>query len=64
LPQDRFFRCHRSFIVGFKHIITHSDRSIIFDNGEKAVVSKRLYAEFEERFEEYLEKTVHGTEKR
>jgi hypothetical protein len=54
LPQDRFFRCHRSFIVGFKHIITHSDRSIIFDNGEKAVVSRRLYTEFEARFREYL----------
>jgi hypothetical protein len=56
LPQDRFFRCHRSFIVGFKHIITHSDSSIIFDNGEKAIVSRRLYSEFKKRFGEYSAK--------
>jgi hypothetical protein len=54
LPEDRFFRCHKSFIIGFKHIITHSERSVIFDNGEKAVVSKRKYAEFKVRYGEYL----------
>jgi hypothetical protein len=54
LPKDRFFRCHRSFIIGFKHIISHSERSIIFDNGEKAVISKTKYSEFKERYAEYL----------
>ncbi|MCL1823802.1 MAG: LytTR family transcriptional regulator [Oscillospiraceae bacterium] len=56
LPEESFFRCHKSFIIGFKHIITHCDYSVIFDNGEKAVISKRKYNEFKERYGEYLRK--------
>jgi hypothetical protein len=54
LPANKFFRCHKSFIVGFKHIITHCERSIIFDNGEKAMISKRKYVKFKEKYAEYL----------
>jgi hypothetical protein len=56
LPPYCFFRCHKSFIVGFKHILTHSDHSVIFDNGEMATISKRRYSEFKEQYAEYLSK--------
>jgi hypothetical protein len=55
LPEDIFFRCHKSFIIGFKHITSHSERKIVFDNGKEAVVSKRKYSEFKIRYAEYLE---------
>jgi len=56
LPEDRFFRCHKSFIIGFKHITTHLERSVIFDNGEKAIISKRKHGEFKKKYTEYLKK--------
>jgi hypothetical protein len=55
LPKDSFFRCHKSLIVGFKHIAAHSERNIIFDNGKEAIVSKRKYSEFKARYTKYLE---------
>jgi DNA-binding LytR/AlgR family response regulator len=54
LPSESFFRCHKSFIVGFKNIITYSEHGIIFDNDEKAMISKRKYSEFRKRYAEYL----------
>jgi hypothetical protein len=53
LPQDRFYRCHKSYIAGFKHIANITEDKIIFDNGEKASLSRRKMTEFRKKFDEY-----------
>jgi hypothetical protein len=53
LPQDRFYRCHKSYIAGFKHIAEIAGDKVIFDNGEKAAVSRRKLAGFKKKFDEY-----------
>jgi DNA-binding LytR/AlgR family response regulator len=53
LPQDKFYRCHKSYIAGFKHIAKITEDEVIFDNGKKAAVSRRKLAEFNQKFDEY-----------
>lgn len=56
LPPDRFLRCHKSFIVGFRHISSHKGSCIFFDNGERAAASKSNTAEFKRKYLEYLKR--------
>jgi hypothetical protein len=53
LPQDKFYRCHKSYIAGFKHIAKITEDGVIFDNGEKASLSRRKMTEFKKKFDEY-----------
>lgn len=54
LPQDRFFRTHRTYLVGFRHIVSHTSADILFDNNEKALISKLKYASFKKAFLDYV----------
>lgn len=54
LNYNIFFRSHRTYLVNFSHIISHDSTSIIFDNSEKALISKLKLSSFKKAFTEYL----------
>lgn len=54
LPEDKFFRSHRTYLVGFKHIVSHTATDIIFDNKEKALISKMKHTAFKKAFIDYI----------
>ena len=56
LPQDRFFRCHRTYLVGFRHIVSHTATDIIFDNKERALISRAKLSSFRKAFADYIKR--------
>ena len=56
LPTDRFFRSHRTYLVGFRHIVSHTSTEIIFDNNERAVISKMKLSSFRKTFTDYIKR--------
>lgn len=54
LPSSKFIRCSKSFVAGFEHINNHNNSSIIFDNGEKAVIGAHYAAKFKIEFQNYI----------
>jgi len=57
LPKDIFFRCHRSYIVNFRHIVSHTNTDITLDNQEKALISKMKASSFKKTFVEFIKRT-------
>ena len=56
LPQEQFYRCHRSYIVNLMHIDTLSKNEIILDNGSKIPISKSRLKSTYEAFTKYYRK--------
>lgn len=56
LPKDRFFRCHKSFIVGFKHIVSRDGNEITLDNGDKVDLTKSKAESFKNQYIDYLKR--------
>lgn len=56
LPQDKFFRSHRTYLVGFRHIVSHTSTDILFDNNEKAQISKLKNTAFKKAFTDYIKR--------
>lgn len=56
LPADKFFRSHRTYLVGFRHIISHTSTDILFDNKEKALISKLKFSAFKKAFTGYVKR--------
>lgn len=54
LPQSKFIRCSKSFVVGFLHISNHDSSEILFDNGEKAKIGAHYAAKFKTEFQYYI----------
>lgn len=54
LPQSKFIRCSKSFVVGFSHISNHNSTEITFDNGEKAIIGGHYAAKFKTEFQNYI----------
>ena len=50
---NKFIRCHRSYIVGLKHISRITKTDMILDNGKMIPLSRRLYTEINLAFIEY-----------
>lgn len=59
LPEDSFFRCHRSYIVNFRHIVSHTSTDILFDNNEKALISKTKASAFKKAFLDYVKRNTN-----
>lgn len=49
-----FIRCHRSYIVGIKHIKSITKTDVILDNGKAIPLSRRLYHEANQAFIKYF----------
>ena len=58
LPPERFFRPHRTYLVGFRHIISHTSTDILFDNNERAVISKMKLTSFRKAFTDYIRRNT------
>lgn len=54
LPADSFFRTHRSYIASYRHIGSYSSSEIIFDNKERALISKLRLTAFRNGFLSYV----------
>ena len=53
LPGETFVRCHRSYLCNLKNVKQIVQDSVIFDNGESAPVSRRMYRDLNRRFIEF-----------
>lgn len=60
LSQDIFFRCHKAYIVSFRHVKTFDNRRITMDNGEQAFISRKYLSTFKTAFQEYVLKYNMG----
>jgi len=54
LPESKFIRCHRAYVVGFQHIKNHTNEEILFYNGEKADIGKKYLTQFKTAFQDYI----------
>ena len=54
LPPEKFFRCQRAYIAGFAHIDNHTNKEILFDNGERAQIGKAYTVKFKIAFQKYI----------
>ena len=56
VPDTKFFRSHRTYLVGFKHIVSHTSTDILFDNKERALISKLKLTSFKKAFTNYVKR--------
>ena len=56
LPQDRFFRSHRTYLISFRHVVSHTETTILLDNQEKALISKLKRTPFKKSFQDYIKR--------
>ena len=62
VPKYKFFRSHRTYLVGFRHIASHTSTDIMFDNKERALISKLKLTPFKKAFADYLKRYNWGEE--
>ena len=62
VPKDKFFRSHRTYLVGFRHIASHTSTDIMFDNKERALISKLKLTPVKKAFADYLKRYNWGEE--
>lgn len=62
LPSDRFFRSHKSFLIGFKYISEYDFSQVIFTNGEKAQISRYRFTNFKESYFNYMKRYLFEVE--
>ncbi len=53
---EKFYRCHRGYLVALQAVIGYDNTSITLDSGEKIYLSKQKYTEFAKRWEQYIQK--------
>lgn len=56
LPEEKFFRVHKSFVVNFSHITNYDKEFILFDNNEKAALGNKYYSAFKKVFLNYIKR--------
>ncbi len=56
LPEDQFFRSHRTYLIGFRHVVSHTETTIVLDNQEKALISKLKRTPFKKAFQDYIKR--------
>ncbi|MBD5129382.1 MAG: response regulator transcription factor [Ruminococcaceae bacterium] len=54
LPDSKFTRSSKSFVVGYEHISNHDNSEIVFDNGEKANIGAHYATKFKTGFQDYI----------
>lgn len=62
LPKDRFFKSHKSFIVGLKHVKGRIDKDILLDNGDKAYLAVSKYTVFKDIYADYMKRFLFEPE--
>ena len=54
LPEEMFIRCHKAYVVGFRHIEYYTNTEIIFDNNEKAQIGRAYCKQFRKSIKNYI----------
>lgn len=54
LSSEKFFRCHKAYIVSFLHIKSHNNTDVYFDDGSKAFISRNILPKFRLALQEYI----------
>jgi DNA-binding LytR/AlgR family response regulator len=52
--NEKFVRCHRSYIAGLKYVDKITKTDVIFDNGKQIPLSRRLYNEVNKALIKYF----------
>ncbi len=60
LPSEKFFRCHKAYLVSFLHIQSHDSTDIVFDDGSNAYISRKYLPSLRKAFHEYILKFNNG----
>lgn len=61
LRSDFFYRAHRSYIVNLNYIENYSRSEIVFENGERALLTKTKHLDFQKRYMAFLKRGKKGT---
>ena len=56
--DERFFRCHRSYIVNMSYVARQEKGTAILTNGEKILISRRKQSEFMQKLLHFLKNEV------
>lgn len=54
LPTDKFFRCHKSYLINLSYVASFEKAEITLDRNEKIPLSKRRYDDFSKVFLTFL----------
>lgn len=54
MPKEFFYRCHKSYLVGFPYVESYNHTSVILNSGEEIFISRTKYKEFCSLYLEYL----------
>ena len=60
LKSNFFYRTNRSYIVNLKHIENYCKTDILFDNGEKALLTKTKFKDFQKVYFDFLRQESIG----
>ena len=60
LPAEKFYRCHKAYIVSFLHIKSHNNTDVFFEDGSIAYISRNYLPKFRLAFQEYILKYNTG----
>lgn len=56
--DERFFRCHRSYLVNMSHIAGREKGTAVISNGDRILISRRKQAEFMSELLKFFKKEV------
>ena len=54
LKSDFFYRTHRSYLINFNFVINYSRSEILFENNEKASLTKTKYSDFQKKYMDFI----------
>ena len=60
LKSDFFYRAHRSYLINMNYVDTYSNSKIIFENGEKASLTKSKHFDFQKTYMAFLKRRNKG----
>ena len=52
---DRFYRCHRSYLVNLKYVRSYDAESILLRNGTRIFLARDRYSDFVKAYMQYLQ---------
>ena len=54
LPQNNFYRCHKSFLVNMRYVNSFSHTDLCLENDDMVNISRKKYKRFYEAYTDYL----------
>ncbi len=58
--DERFMRCHRSYIINMDHVRTMNRGRIVMSNGSVIMMGSKSFRRTLQGFEEYLRRNLNG----